>query len=70
MLIIAGLLLAFVLLLIFGKRRGRLCRWRRRGPGPEAGQSLYICMYCGAEAFTSDGNPPLICPREDPAQKG
>lgn len=70
MLIIAGLLAAFVLLLIFGKRRGRLCRWRRQGAGAAPGQSLYRCMYCGAEAFTSDGNPPLICPREAPPQKG
>lgn len=52
MIIIAGLVLAFVLILIFGNRRTRACRWRE---DRRAGE--HRCITCGARAKT----PPRGC---------
>ncbi|MEI4197413.1 hypothetical protein [Roseovarius sp. E0-M6] len=43
MIIVAGLVLAFVLMLIFSRPDMRLCRWRKNR---DAGQ--WRCAYCGA----------------------
>lgn len=61
MIIIAGLILAFLLILIFSNRRTRHCRWREDRRGDRDGQRKYRCMACGAEAFTSDGKAPKLC---------
>jgi hypothetical protein len=64
MIVVAGLVLAFVLILIFANRDTRHCRWRedRRQGGPE-GARLYRCMACGAVAQTETGQPPRTCYR-------
>lgn len=68
MIVIAGLILAFVLLLIFGRRGTRNCRWRADRAGDRDGLALYRCAFCGAETLTATGKPPVIClaPGTDP----
>jgi len=61
LIIVLGLILAFILILIFSNRRTRACRWREVRRGDRDGQRKYRCMACGAEAFTSNGKPPLDC---------
>lgn len=61
MVIVAGLLIAFVLVLIFANRRTRFCRWREdRTRDSDAGRA-YLCMACGAVDHTTDGKPPRDC---------
>lgn len=66
MLIVVGLIIAFILVLILSNRRTRSCRWRadRRQDG-EAG-ACFNCMTCGAQVFTSTGKPPLDCVANSP----
>ncbi|PWE29268.1 hypothetical protein DDZ14_18025 [Maritimibacter sp. 55A14] len=61
MIVVAGLLIAFVLVILFSNRATRACRWRadRRGDRPRA--TKYRCAACGAEAWTENGKPPRIC---------
>lgn len=66
MIIIAGLIIAFVLIVIFSNRATRQCRWREARSGDRDGQRRFRCMACGAEAFTSDGKPPLHCMAKTP----
>ena len=66
MIVVAGLILAFVLILIFSNRQTRQCRWRRDSRGDTRELWKYRCMACGAETFTSDGKPPLICMANHP----
>lgn len=61
MIIIAGLILAFVLILVFSNRATRHCRWREDRRGDGAGARKYRCMACGAVAFTTTGKPPSDC---------
>jgi hypothetical protein len=61
LIIVVGLILAFVLILIFSNRRTRYCRWREDRRADADGLRKYRCMACGAEAFTSTGKPPLDC---------
>jgi len=61
MIIIAGLIIAFILVLVFSNRATRNCRWRAARAGDRDGQHLFRCMACGAEAFTKDAKPPLHC---------
>ncbi|MCJ7871719.1 hypothetical protein [Phaeobacter sp. J2-8] len=46
-----GLLIAFVLVMIFSRPATRNCRWRR---GREDGQVVWTCAYCGAKTPGSD----------------
>jgi hypothetical protein len=67
MIIVVGLIIAFVLILLFARPDMRACRWRRVGPPDSQGKTLYKCAACGARVFTSDGKPLLDCmvnPRE------
>ncbi len=64
MIIVVGLILAFILILIFSNRSMRLCRWRAQGVA-EDGTREFRCMACGARTTTSDGNPPKVCLRPD-----
>lgn len=61
MLIIAGFILAFVLILVFSNRATRNCRWRAERSGDCEGRRKYRCATCGAEAFTETGQPPRVC---------
>lgn len=61
MIVVIGLIIAFVLIVLFANRRTRLCRWRAVRSGDQDGQSLYRCAACGAEVFTSDGKVPSDC---------
>jgi len=61
MVIVVGLIIAFVLVLVFTNRRTRHCRWRADRRQDREGQSCYHCMACGARVFTSTGKPPLAC---------
>ena len=61
MVIVVGLIIAFVLVLVFTNRRTRHCRWRADRTQDRDGQSCYHCMACGAQIFTSTGKPPLDC---------
>lgn len=66
MLIPVGLVVAFILILIFSNRRTRQCKWRADRRRDENGQSFYRCAVCGAEAFTSDGQAPKDCHADTP----
>lgn len=61
MIIIAGFILAFVLILIFSNRSTRDCRWRAERSGDRDGQRKYRCATCGAVSFTETGKPPRVC---------
>ncbi|EDM73375.1 hypothetical protein RAZWK3B_04105 [Roseobacter sp. AzwK-3b] len=61
MVIVLGLILAFVLIVIFSNRRTRRCRWREDRRGDRDGMKKFRCMACGAETFTTTGKPPLDC---------
>ncbi|WP_111733255.1 hypothetical protein [Roseovarius amoyensis] len=54
MIVVAGLVLVFVLILIFGNRRTRACRWRRQRDG-------WRCASCGARAPGEGTHPPKVC---------
>ena len=55
MIVALGLVIAFVLLLIFTNRKTRLCRWRETR---REGDSQWRCIYCGAETTGSRGKTP------------
>lgn len=61
MVIVVGLIVAFVLVLVFSNRRTRNCRWRADRTRDVDGQHYHRCMACGAEAFTSEAGPPKDC---------
>ena len=61
MIVVIGVIIAFVLVLILSDRRTRHCRWRADRRQDQDGQSCYLCMACGAQVFTSTGKPPLDC---------
>jgi len=61
LIVVLGLIVAFILIVIFSNRRTRACRWREDRRGDRDGLRKYRCMACGAEAFTSNGKPPLDC---------
>ncbi|WP_323768389.1 hypothetical protein [Marinovum sp.] len=61
MIVALGLIVAFVLLLLFSRPALRKCRWREtRG----ADESLWRCAYCGAETKGARGVPPAVCLRD------
>jgi hypothetical protein len=59
--VIVGLILAFVLIVIFANRRTRGCRWREDRRADRDGMRKFRCAACGAETFTMTGKPPLDC---------
>lgn len=63
-----GLLIAFLIVALYARRRGttRACRWRADRTGDRDGMHRYICAACGHEAFTKDGRPPRICKAGEP----
>jgi hypothetical protein len=64
MIVVIGLLIAFVLVLILARRNMRGCRWRQTGQKQADGQALYRCAACGAQLATSTGRPPAHCELE------
>lgn len=60
MIVIAGLILAFVLLLIFSRPATRQCRWREY---PKEAQSEWRCVFCGAATLGETGRRPKACYR-------
>ena len=66
MFIVIGLVLAFVLVLVFSNRRTRNCRWREDRTQDVGRARCYRCTACGAEAFTTNGKPPLDCLSKSP----
>lgn len=64
MIVVAGLVLAFILIVLFSNRRTRHCRWRQDRAGDQDGMRKYRCAACGAQAFTDTGRPPMICKRD------
>jgi hypothetical protein len=58
MLLIVGIIVTFILVVVFSNPRMRGCRWRedrRAAPG------TYRCAACGAHTVTADGKPPRVC---------
>lgn len=62
MLIVVGLIVAFVLIAVFSNRATRLCRWRERRAN---GTSTWTCIHCGAQLPGPIGQPPRVCHRPD-----
>lgn len=61
MIVVVGLVIAFVLLLVFSNRKTRRCRWRQDRTRDVDGARYYHCTACGAEVFTKDDAPPKEC---------
>ncbi len=66
MLIVLGLVVAFILVVIFARPEMRACRWREDRRASAPGRTAYRCAACGARAFTSTGKPPLDCHKDTP----
>lgn len=60
MIVVIGLIAAFVLLLIFGNRSTRRCRWREMRSKAQGDAMFYRCAACGAETY-HQGGPPKVC---------
>jgi hypothetical protein len=63
MLVVAGLIAAFVLIALFANPATRLCRWREDRQGA---QSRWTCVHCGATVYGVRGKPPRTCHRSSP----
>ncbi|MBA86290.1 hypothetical protein ACSSNL_07460 [Thalassobius sp. S69A] len=61
-----GLIIVFILVMVFSNRATRHCRWRANRRADQPGQAAYTCVTCGAHAFTADGHPPRQCHAETP----
>lgn len=68
MLVVVGLIIAFILVAIYASRnRGRRnCRWREERSGDRGTLRKYRCATCGAEAFTATKGPPETCFADKP----
>jgi hypothetical protein len=60
MLVVVGLIIAFVLVAVFSNRATRGCRWREY---PGAGDSRWTCVHCGAETSGPRGKASRMCLR-------
>jgi len=61
MLVVVGLIIAFVMIAVFSNRATRACRWREY-PGED--DSRWTCVHCGAETRGPRGAPPRRCHRK------
>ena len=61
--IVIGLLIAFVLVMLYARknRAPRLCRWRSDHTGDHDALFKYKCAACGAVTYTGTKDPPNIC---------
>ncbi|MDR9392918.1 hypothetical protein [Roseovarius sp. SYSU LYC5161] len=64
MIVVVGLIVAFILIVIFSNPRTRACRWREDRRHPDPGKTRYRCMACGAVTATTNGKPPKDCHAE------
>lgn len=64
MIIVVGLVIAFVLVVLFSNRRTRYCRWRAQGKTDRAQLRHYKCIACGATTTTATGKVPDVCLRK------
>ncbi|SFE30466.1 hypothetical protein [Roseivivax sediminis] len=63
MVVIVGLIVAFVLIAIFSNRATRACRWREyRHSDTEA---TWSCVFCGAKTTGKPGETPKSCFRNN-----
>ena len=60
MLVVVGLIVAFILIAVFSNRATRQCRWRERRSGET---SQWTCIQCGASVEGKPGEPPRTCLR-------
>lgn len=60
MIVIVGLIVAFLLIAVFSNRKTRLCRWRE---ARHNGRVTYSCVHCGASVSGVIGKPPKACLR-------
>lgn len=58
MLVILGLVAAFVLIALFSDPRRRQCRWREY---PGEAESEWVCVQCGARQTGPKGRAPRTC---------
>ncbi|MCI5038273.1 MAG: hypothetical protein MRY81_01180 [Donghicola eburneus] len=65
MIVAVGLVIAFVLVLIFSNRQTRNCRWRENRRNDRDGQRYYHCVSCGAETWGDPKHPPKVCLKPD-----
>jgi hypothetical protein len=61
MFVVIGLIVAFVLVVLFSRPDMRRCRWRADRRGDRDGHAKFVCVACGAVTFTTDGKPPRFC---------
>ncbi|ABG31259.1 hypothetical protein CEP88_18000 [Roseobacter denitrificans] len=61
--IIIGLLIAFLLVMLYERknRTSRMCRWRADHSGDQDILYKYKCAACGAETYTKTKSPPNLC---------
>ena len=62
MIVIVGLIVAFVLIAVFSNRKTRQCRWREY-PGDL--DSRWVCVNCGAETRGPKRSEPKLCLRDN-----
>ena len=61
--IVLGLVVAFVIVALYARRRRttRACRWRADRSRDTGGRRMYRCAACGAEALVDGDGPPDWC---------
>ncbi|MET4102875.1 hypothetical protein ABIE58_002311 [Roseovarius sp. MBR-78] len=67
MIVVVGLIVAFILVAVFSNRATRGCRWREYRVGGCDLRVRWHCVACGAEVFTSGGGAPTVC--HDPSRR-
>lgn len=63
MLVVAGLVLAFVLIAVFSNRATRACRWREYRQSDR--EATFTCVHCGAKTTGTPGREPRTCLRDN-----
>jgi steroid 5-alpha reductase family enzyme len=66
MLVVIGLIIAFLLVVLFSNRATRACRWREY---PQGETSRWVCVNCGAQTVGAAGKAPRVCLRDEPPEK-
>jgi hypothetical protein len=63
MIYLLGLVIAFILLLIYSNPETRLCRWREYRAKEVSEESRWTCIHCGATVQGPRGEAPRVCHR-------